>query len=433
MEQSDESGDIRNCILRVAPGVEPMQLDLDPIGGFLLSRIDGSTSWSTLRESAGIGPAEVDRVLEGWLAQGLVEAGGVADPEVAPPPCPPPERDPSDVPSAPVPESTPEPVSLPAELVAEIDPALDLPVALQERLLRLELQLDAPYHEILGVSPDADRSAIKDAYLNLSRAFHPDRYFRGDVGAFGARLDTVYKKIVEAYALLSDPSARSEVERLLADGAGSGTRRMARRGRRSLRPRLHSFSLHGRIARERRAKAKRHFEAGMAAFSCEQWLRAASGVRLAIATDPQNEYYKKCFTEVQGKAHEYLAQFHIKRAEMALDLRDRSAALQSFEEALPYRPQDADLLFRSAQLSFDLERDLRPTLEWAQAAVELAPEVTEHHRLVAQILQTLGFDRRARSHWEAVLRAEPGDGEAKTALRGSGGRFRTSRWFGGKQ
>jgi DNA-binding transcriptional ArsR family regulator len=59
-------------IPRLGPGVDPTRLDLTPAEGYLLSRIDGTTSWTHLRAIGGIGPDEVDRCLERWLAAGVV-------------------------------------------------------------------------------------------------------------------------------------------------------------------------------------------------------------------------------------------------------------------------------------------------------------------------------------------------------------------------
>ncbi len=65
-------------IPRVAPGRDPSALPLSPAEGFLLSRIDGHTSWRLLRDIAGIPAEEVDRTLERWVEDGLLilEAGG---------------------------------------------------------------------------------------------------------------------------------------------------------------------------------------------------------------------------------------------------------------------------------------------------------------------------------------------------------------------
>ena len=52
--------------------------------------------------------------------------------------------------------------------------------------------------------------------------FHPDRYFRKEIGAYGARLDAIFKKVLEAYELLSDPATRAEVQKAEVMNANAG-------------------------------------------------------------------------------------------------------------------------------------------------------------------------------------------------------------------
>ncbi len=61
------------------PGRDPKRLRLTAAEGYLLSRIDGRTSWRLLREIGGIPAQDVDACLERWLADGLLEiVGGTA-------------------------------------------------------------------------------------------------------------------------------------------------------------------------------------------------------------------------------------------------------------------------------------------------------------------------------------------------------------------
>src|SRR5262245_51362910 len=57
---------------QLAPGWEKRALSLSPAEGFLLSRIDGATPWTLLREIGGLAPEQADRCLERWVADGLV-------------------------------------------------------------------------------------------------------------------------------------------------------------------------------------------------------------------------------------------------------------------------------------------------------------------------------------------------------------------------
>ncbi|MGQ9669582.1 MAG: DnaJ domain-containing protein [Desulfosoma sp.] len=72
------------------------------------------------------------------------------------------------------------------------------------------------YYAILGVSPEASPEAIKRAFRKLALETHPDRN-PGDRQA-----EEQFKKINEAYGVLSDPQKRAEYDRYRAMGHGPG-------------------------------------------------------------------------------------------------------------------------------------------------------------------------------------------------------------------
>jgi len=425
---------------RLGPGVDPTRLVLTPAEGYLLSRIDGATSWVQLRAIGGVAPGEVDRCLERWVAEGIVVLNSGKG-RITPASPPPNERDSAAL----------------AAMPQDIDPSLEIAVEVQQRIFEFEAKLARPYHEILGVAADADRKALRKAYFALSKELHPDRFFRRNVGPFGKRLERIFGKIVEAYELLSDPMARTEIERSLAAAGGNApaaadvapeaasaaapeaspdaqAEAEAEPSRVAAPPRTrrpHVFSLHSRIVRDRRARAKRLFEAAMASFTEGRWLEAAGGVRLAIAFDPWNEIYKERFGEVQRKAHEERAKQLVREGESALELRDLTTAVRAFGEALEYRPHDAELLHRAARLAWATGGDLHQAKEWAMAAVELDGTNAGHHRVLGQIYKAAGLDANARREFETAVAIDPKDEEARAELRAFGGR--ALRWLGGKR
>lgn len=72
----------------------------------------------------------------------------------------------------------------------------------------------ATHYEILGIDTDADRSAIKKAYLKLCRTYHPD--ISGDANGH------FFKLVTAAYETLSDEKARAGYDRELNNSSHSG-------------------------------------------------------------------------------------------------------------------------------------------------------------------------------------------------------------------
>ena len=76
------------------------------------------------------------------------------------------------------------------------------------------------YYEVLGVEKSADDAAIKKAYRQLAKKYHPDMN-PGD-----AEAEKKFKEASEAYAVLSDPDKRRQYDQFghaaFSQGAGGG-------------------------------------------------------------------------------------------------------------------------------------------------------------------------------------------------------------------
>ena len=71
----------------------------------------------------------------------------------------------------------------------------------------------ADYYETLGVSRDADKEDIKQAYRRLARKYHPD--VNKEPGA-----EERFKEINRAYEVLSEPEMRARYDRFGEAGIG---------------------------------------------------------------------------------------------------------------------------------------------------------------------------------------------------------------------
>jgi curved DNA-binding protein CbpA len=377
---------------RLVPGWEQKAADLRPEEGFLLSRIDGQTSWGMLRSISGLPPAEVDRCLRRFVSDGLVELRRSAAPERAP------ARE-------------------------GIDPKVELPVELQQRILDFEARLDRPYHEILGVARDADERAIKRAYFKLSKDFHPDRYFRRRLGAFAERLDRIFKRVALAYELLMDPTTRAELERSLAAepiperepaaAPAAGPRTWTKHE--WLEKMRRRFRIPEEVLAERRFRARQLADAARVAQHAGNWNEAASSLRLAIAFDPWTDVYKGAFGEVMSRVNELRAVKLLEEAEGARDVSAGAEALRLYEEVLAFRPGDAAVYGRAAQVALTID-DLERAREYAERACELDPQCAAHALVLARALRRLSMPDEARQALERASRLDPKNPEVQQEL-----------------
>lgn len=185
MQDRDGAGTLDRRVLKLNPGFDPGSMRPSSVEFFLLSRIDGFTPWCVLREMGGMTAEESDLCLEGWLAAGHVQISHV-DGTASEGKCP----------SA-------------AEKPLAIDTGLDLDVSIQKRVIEMRLLLHESDQSLLGVTPDMDEKSIKRAYFKLSREFHPDRFFRRELGPYRSEVEKLFKGIQRAYVNLSQSPSKS--------------------------------------------------------------------------------------------------------------------------------------------------------------------------------------------------------------------------------
>ena len=398
---------------RLVPGWEQKGGQISPEEGFLLSRIDGHTSWEMLRRIGGIEPERVDRCLERWLDEGLVAIEGYGSPRQN-------EERPQPPPCAVVSDGKAKP--------GDIDESLGIPVELQQRILDFEGKLERSYHEILGVNRDAGERVIKRAYFKLSKDFHPDRYFGRELGTFAARLDRIFKKVALAYELLMDPTTRAEIEQAMPPAPpappkptrqkpASAAAPPRKPDKREMLERLRrQFRIPEKILAERRFKAKQFCDAARVAQHKGNWNEAASCIRLAIAFDPWADEYKEAFGEVLAQVNRLRAAELFEQARGAWDERSGREALRLFEEAIHYRPSDAETHDRAAQVALEIE-NLERAREYAERACELAPEVAAYHLTRGRVLSSQGLREKAREALDTASKLDPDDSKARKELK----------------
>jgi curved DNA-binding protein CbpA len=62
--------------------------------------------------------------------------------------------------------------------------------------------------ELLGLQPTATDKELRKAYFVRSKEFHPDRYFKKDLGPYKGMLQEIFKQLRAAYKFLGDRAQR---------------------------------------------------------------------------------------------------------------------------------------------------------------------------------------------------------------------------------
>lgn len=91
-----------------------------------------------------------------------------------------------------------------------LDPQLEIDPAARQEVAYVAANLDSVnYYQLFGLTQEASRKEIKKAYFVLSKRFHPDLYFRKNVGPFGEMVEQVFKAVTGAYQILSNRKKRA--------------------------------------------------------------------------------------------------------------------------------------------------------------------------------------------------------------------------------
>jgi curved DNA-binding protein CbpA len=86
----------------------------------------------------------------------------------------------------------------------------------RQRIDEMFEQLDVSTHYgLLGVASDADKKAIKTAYFELIAFFHPDKFFRKELGDYRRKLEKIFQRLTEANEVLTRRGPRAEYDKYL--------------------------------------------------------------------------------------------------------------------------------------------------------------------------------------------------------------------------
>jgi hypothetical protein len=174
----------------LAPNVDITNLPLTAEEGFVVARMIGRrmTMVDIVRE--GLPQSRVQLVVESLIKKGaLVRIGGD-------------RRMKSDDPY--------EGIIFGA---AELSEAADITEDQKKRILYVDMHLDQwSHYKLLGLKRTATAADVKAGYFKASKEFHPDAYFRKNLGTYKDRVDRIFRSMKIAYDALSDAKKREQYD-----------------------------------------------------------------------------------------------------------------------------------------------------------------------------------------------------------------------------
>ncbi len=97
-------------------------------------------------------------------------------------------------------------------------PGTEIDLARRQIDMKSKVVENESLYEVLSVAPDADGNAIKTAYLEAAKRFHPDRLGSLGLESMRADVEKIFRRVTEAYQTLSDDVRRAEYETKRAEG-----------------------------------------------------------------------------------------------------------------------------------------------------------------------------------------------------------------------
>lgn len=325
-----------------------------------------------------------------------------------------------------------------------------------------ELFRKGTYYDVFSLGLDFEKGELKSAYYDLSRRFHPDRFYRSDLAGLEEMVEEVFAAINEAYRVLGNAGARAKYDRemqekqrrLPAPGPqksrteeGASTPQTALGSSTSLNT---EAPVHGHVVQwarpqapaaepppprperkpvspavekmrqqivERVKKARQHFKEGEQLAANGGWLKAAGAFYLATQFDPNNEEYKRRFAEADRKSKDAQMALHMDKGRKAESFRGFKEAEHHYEAATQCDPQVGEPYFRLAQMKLQNEGDKRAALSLLRKAVEKEPRNIDFHMLLAQVYEELDLKKNANREFAAVLEIKPDHGDAKAGVK----------------
>lgn len=436
--------------VKTAPNVAQRQLGNDERA--LVSSIGAGAQIRDVLARSGLPEARAIAVLLGMRLRGMVqpmkppEGGGApVRPPVAQAPASAPfaaAKPPAAAPPAAPRQATPKPKQPPAAIDAEaLKEKVDLDETRRREVLEMEARLESDdFFSLLGVPSGSAGADCKKAYYDLTKKFHPDRYFGKEMGSYKARIEKIFRKLTEAQSVLSDATRRADYLAAHPELAHAPPPPAAARPAASAeaapapRPREDppvDPQLAAQRAAERRARLAKHpylakqgklhelMARGRESLEKGEFSKAYTDLSLAQQIDPKNPEIAALLSRAKKGGDVRRAESEFKEAQSAETMGDTVNALIHYRTAVSLAPENVEYASKAgrALAAHGGEAELKEAHVLLRKATELAPKNVEYRLAFAKLLLRAGLDKNAQRELEAVLKLDPENAQAREQAR----------------
>jgi curved DNA-binding protein CbpA len=301
---------------------------------------------------------------------------------------------------------------------------VDIPQERQAEILALEAKLKATHFEVLGLAPGATSEEVRSAFHALSRKFHPDRFHGRQLGAFKPKIDAVFKRLIEANNVLTDPEKRQKyldenpgLRSSTSDGRGPSVESVAKSADEEARDaeRRARFARHPYLARA--SRTQEHVSKAKAHIAKHEYSHAFSLLNIAAQIDPQNSEVRELLVDVRKKNDTQRSQTDLKRAQELVSQGNDELALQALRAAVNANAANHDAAYNAALILERKGADVREITSYAQKAVDAAPSRVEYRVLLGRLLDAAGMKALARKHFDEAARLGPDHPDVKKHVK----------------
>ena len=388
----------------LTPGIELTAYNLEPLEGYLISRLDGVSSISVLAGVVAMPVAELNSRVERLVNEGLLywkksEAPKAAAPQV------------------------------------QLEPEAQVRIKAAENLVR-----SCSLWEIFGVKPNSPQSELKQIYFAMSKIYHPDCYYGRELGEYKQRIEELFQQIKSGYETLCSEEASQEyaLENPPPDSVGKAILLLSPDAMRAVsnqpgrveegEKRRRLEARRREILSERKKKrgpqpnanneklARDIYERGLLSLRRGEVEDAAKHFKMAVTYAPNVDEYRTLYDEATVQARTERSRRLMAMGAEEYDLGFSLTAAQHFGEAADLMPTMGSYAFQASQ-AYMAAGDIENAAEYADRAVAASPNRKEFRLAAAAAFHGIGEIEVAREHLQVVASLDEEDDRAKELLR----------------